>query len=174
MHPWALKNLQPGATICCQNAPVAIGHKDIITYRNSYILLRELCFVSYFTCFHNKYQRKAASLFPYLLISSGNSEYFENCPWFIWNCLMVHAKSPWEPGAILKCKLLLVPAGLFQGLGLGLKILSENTCSKHCNFKYNFHCNIMLWFIKSKAFDESKSGQLYFYSFQQNFSNFIY
>ncbi len=34
-----------------------------------------------------------------------------NCPWFMLN--------PCEPGAILKCKLPLVPAGLFQGLNQG-------------------------------------------------------
>ena len=84
-------------------------------YRNSYICC-ELSFECYFTYFHNKYKRKSVSLCPYFVICFGNIElYFENCPCFIWN-------GPWfmpdqcEPGAILKCKLHLVPAGLFQGL----------------------------------------------------------
>ena len=63
--PWAIKKSQPGATICCQNVLMAIHHKDMINYRNSYICC-ELSFVSYFTCcFHPKYQRKSASLCPY-------------------------------------------------------------------------------------------------------------
>ena len=110
----ATKNQLPGATVCCQIAPVAIRHKDIINYRNSYICC-ELSFGSYFTCFHNKYQSNR-SLCVHTLLCFGNIElYCENCPCFMWNC-------PWfmpnhcEPGSILKCKLPLVPAGLFQGL----------------------------------------------------------
>ncbi len=61
LHPWAIKKQLQGATICCQNAPVAILHKDIINYRNSYICC-ELSFGSYFTCFHNKYFKENQSL----------------------------------------------------------------------------------------------------------------
>ncbi len=35
----ACKNQQQGTTICCQNAPVAMRHKKITNYKNSYILL---------------------------------------------------------------------------------------------------------------------------------------
>ncbi len=82
MHPWAIKNQLPGATICCQNAPVSIHHKDIINYRNSYICC-ELSFGSYLTCFHNKYQRKSV-LCVLTFLCSGNVElYFVNCPMFM-------------------------------------------------------------------------------------------
>ncbi len=37
LHPWFFE--LPGTTICCQNAPMAIHHKDIMHYRNSYIYL---------------------------------------------------------------------------------------------------------------------------------------
>ncbi len=103
-----------GRKNCCQNAPVAIRHKNIINYINSYIC-RELSFESYFTCFHNKYQRNPVSFVLTLLCSGNIGLYFENCPWFIWNCPWF-TPNPHEPGAIVKCKLPLGPAGLFQGL----------------------------------------------------------
>ena len=53
LRPWAIKKSTTGATICCQNAPVAIHHRDIINYRNSYICCK-LSFRSYVTHFHNK------------------------------------------------------------------------------------------------------------------------
>ena len=66
LRPWAMKNKLPGAIICYQNAPVVILHKDVMNYRNSYICC-ELSFVSYFSCFHNKCQRKSVSLCPYFV-----------------------------------------------------------------------------------------------------------
>ena len=98
---------------CCQNAPVAIHH--IINYINSYVC-RELFFGSYFTYFHNKYQRNSVSLCPYFCYVLVTLHlYFENCPRFIWNCPWF-MPNPNEPGAILKYKSALVPTGLFQGL----------------------------------------------------------
>ncbi len=51
--------------------------------------------------------------------------YFENCPKFIWNCpwFMPKPHEPGMPSAILKCKLPLVPTGLFQGLPLTCYII---------------------------------------------------
>ena len=115
MRPWAIKTKLLGATTCCQNAPVAIRHKDKINYINSYIC-RELSFRSYFTCFHNKYQSNSVSLCPYVCyVLVTLNLYCENCPRFIWNCSWF-MPNPHEPGAILKYKSPLVLAGLFQGL----------------------------------------------------------
>ena len=60
--------------------------------------------------------KEIRSLCVLTLLCYGNIElYFENCPLFIWNCPWFMSNSH-EPGAILKCKLSLVYACLFQGL----------------------------------------------------------
>ena len=96
---------------------MAICHKD---NKITEILTLAVNFPSWelFYLFSSSIPKKLLSLCVHTLLSYSNIElYFENCPWpwFIWDC-------PWfmpiprEPGAILKCKLLLVPAGLFQDL----------------------------------------------------------
>ncbi len=62
------------------------------------------------------YTKENRPLCVLTFLCTGNIElYSENCPWFIWKC-------PWfmpnscEVGAILKRKLPLILAGLFQGL----------------------------------------------------------
>ncbi len=127
MCPWVIKNQLPGATICCQNAPVVISHKDNKLHK----ILHSLWTFNrvYFTCFHNKYFKEKTSLCVLTLLLSGYSELnFENCPWFIWNCPWFMPNSH-EPGTILKCKLPLVHAGLFQGLVSGVH--SEQLLTYH-------------------------------------------
>ncbi len=95
---------------------MAIRHKDIINYKNSYIGC-EISFGSYFTCFRNKYFKENRCLCVLILLCSGNiiELYFESCPWFIYNCPWF-MPNPCEQGAILKCNLPLIPGSLFQGL----------------------------------------------------------
>ena len=94
-----------GATIYCQNAPVATRHKDIIITEILTFAVNFPSGVILLVFIINAKENR--SLCVHTLLCSDNIElYLANCPWLIPN--------PREPGAILKCKLPLVPAGLFQ------------------------------------------------------------
>ncbi len=97
---WVIKSQLPGATIRCQNAPVAIHH--VINYRNSYICC-ELQFRSYLLVSIINISKKIGLLVSLLCCALVTlTWYIQNCPWFIWNWFM---SNPCKPGSILKSKL---------------------------------------------------------------------
>ena len=91
LRPWVIKDQLLGATICCQNVPVTICHKDIITYKNSYIF-RELIIYLWvtFTCFRNKYWKKISLCLCNFLVTV-----LWKLPLVHLDLPLVHAESLW-------------------------------------------------------------------------------